>query len=47
MRVDWNKAVPKDKAYWETGLFAHQHTACKMRNRFPIEKLSRDIGLEA
>lgn len=46
VRVEWIKAVPKDKAYWEKGLFASQHTACRMRNSFTIEKLSQHFGLD-
>lgn len=46
VRVEWIKAVPREQAYWEKGLFAIQHTACKMRSQFTIEKLSKHFGLE-
>jgi len=44
--VDWVTTVHKQNAYWETGLFASQHTACKLRNSFTIEKLTRYFGLD-
>lgn len=43
--VEWIKAVPRDEAYWEKGLFAIQHTACRMRNQFTIEKLTQHFGV--
>lgn len=46
VRVEWIKTVPRDKAYWEKGLFALQHTACKMTSSFTIEKLSQHFGLD-
>ena len=36
---------PISEAYWEKRTFAVQHTACKLRNRFTIEKLSQHFGL--
>jgi hypothetical protein len=45
VRVEWIKAVPREDAYWEKGLFAIQHTACRMRNQFTIEKLTHHFGL--
>lgn len=46
VRVEWVKTVPKTQAYWEKGLFALQHTACKLTNRFTIEKLTEHFGLD-
>jgi hypothetical protein len=46
VRVEWVCAVPKGEAYWETGLFAIQHTACRMRSRFTIERLTKHFGLD-
>jgi hypothetical protein len=45
VRIDWIKAVPKSEAYWEKGLFAIQHTACRLASRFTIERLSQHFGL--
>jgi hypothetical protein len=46
VRVEWIKTVSKAEAYWETGLFAIQHTACRLRNQFTIEKVSQHFGIE-
>ena len=46
VRVEWVRTVPKEKAHWEPGLFAVQHTACRMRSRLTIERLTRHFGLE-
>lgn len=46
VRVEWLKAVPKAEAYWEKGLFAIQHTACRMTSSFTIEKLTQRFGLD-
>lgn len=45
VRVDWIKAFAREEAYWEKGLFAIQHTACRLRNQFTIEKLTKHFGL--
>jgi len=44
--VKWLKAVRREEAFWEKGLFAVQHTACRLRNQFTIERLTRHFGLE-
>jgi hypothetical protein len=44
--VEWIKAVPQEQAYWEKGLFAVQHTACRLRNRFTLERLTKHFGLD-
>jgi hypothetical protein len=45
VRVEWLKTVPQSDAYWEKGLFAVQHTACRLRNRFTLERLTQHFGL--
>lgn len=44
--VKWLKAVPRGEAYWEKGLFAIQHTACRLRNKFTIERLCQHFGID-
>jgi hypothetical protein len=44
--IEWIKAVNKQEAYWVKGLFASQHTACRMRNSFTIEKLLQHFSLD-
>lgn len=46
VRVEWIKTVPREEAYWEKGLFALQHTACKMTSSFTIERLTQHFGVE-
>lgn len=45
VRVEWIKAVPKAEAYWEKGMFASQHPACKLRDRFTLERLVEHFQL--
>ncbi|MEV1025480.1 endonuclease NucS domain-containing protein [Streptomyces sp. NPDC050264] len=42
--VDWERSVPREEAFWRTGLFANQNSACKLRARFTIEEVSRHFG---
>ena len=44
--VKWIRHVSTEKAYWEKGLFASQHTACRLRNQFTLERLVQHFGLD-
>lgn len=44
--VKWLKTVPREQAYWVKGLFAIQHTACRLRSKFTIERLTSHFELE-
>jgi hypothetical protein len=46
VRVEWIKTVHRTEAYWEKGLFALQHTACRLTSSFTIERLSQHFGLD-
>ncbi len=46
VRVHWIKTLPKDMAIWEKGMFANQNSACKLRNRFTLERLVERFGLD-
>ncbi len=46
VRVEWIKTLSKEEAYYETGMFANQNTAAKLRNRFTLEKLIKHFALE-
>lgn len=46
VHIRWIKTVDKNAAYWEKGLFAIQHTACRMKSRFTIERLSQHFELD-
>ena len=43
--VEWMVAVPKDEAFWVKGMFAKQHSACKLRDEFTLEKLRDHFGM--
>ena len=44
--VEWIKTLPAENAIWEKGMFANQNSACKLRNRFTIERLAIHFHLE-
>jgi hypothetical protein len=46
VRIEWIKTLPGSKAYWEKGLFASQHTACRLSNSFTIKKLCQHFCLD-
>ena len=46
VKVEWKKAVPKEKAYWETGLRSNQNSAFKLKNKFTLDKLTSHFHLE-
>lgn len=37
--VRWYDTRSVHEAVWETGMFANQNSACKLRNRFTLERL--------
>lgn len=39
VRVRWLETVDPSEAYWQTGMFANQNTACRLTNRFTLERL--------
>jgi len=43
--VQWDVAVPAHQAYREPGMFASQHSACKLRQDFTLKKLAEHFGL--
>ena len=46
VRVNWIRTLPREEALWETGMFANQNTACRLRNRFTLKRLTEHFGLE-
>jgi len=46
VRVRWLKTVPLQDGYWETGFFANQASACKLRNQFTLDKLLDHFDIE-
>lgn len=45
VRVEWLKALPREQAIWEKGMFANQNTVCKLRNKFTLDRLVELFGL--
>lgn len=43
--VEWIKTIDRSDAAWEKGFFANQNSACKLRNRFTLEGLTRRFEL--
>jgi len=44
--VRWCSHRPRDKAFWKTGMFANQNSATKLRNRFTLDQLIAEFGLD-
>ncbi|BAN04380.1 endonuclease NucS domain-containing protein [Ilumatobacter coccineus] len=47
VRVKWIKTVGVEDAVWEQGMFANQNSACKLRNRFTLDRLVPAFGVAA
>jgi hypothetical protein len=43
--IQWEKAHPRDDAFWEAGLFANQNTAAKLRDINTIRRLEEHFGV--
>lgn len=44
--VQWLEARPESDAFWTKGMFANQHSACKLRQEFTLERLADHFGLD-
>lgn len=44
--VRWLNHRPRDRAFWKTGMFANQNSATKLRNRFTLDQLTAEFGLD-
>lgn len=44
--VDWIKTLDRGSAVREKGLFANQHSACKLRNSFTLRTLAQRFALD-
>jgi hypothetical protein len=44
--VAWTTTLDRSDAIHEKGLFANQHSACKLRNRFTLDTLTRRFQLD-
>lgn len=46
VRVEWIKEVPRESAFWESGLFAITHTACKLKDQNTIDRVCQHFGVD-
>lgn len=44
--VTWIRDVHREKAVWIRGMFANQNSACKLRNKFTLERLLEAFNLD-
>lgn len=44
--VEWIDARPENEAYWEKGMFASQHSACKLRQEFTLGRLADHFSID-
>jgi hypothetical protein len=44
--VRWTQTRPAAEAFWRTGLFANQNSACKLRAKFTIDEVGAAFGLQ-
>jgi hypothetical protein len=42
----WRLNGKPERIAWEKGLFAIQHTACRLRSSFTIERIVKHFGIE-
>ncbi len=43
--VRWTKTLDRDAFVWEKGMFANQNSACRLRNKFTLERLVERFDL--
>lgn len=44
--VEWINARPLEAGFWEKGMFGSQHSACKLRQEFTLERLADHFGID-
>ncbi|TWT55237.1 PDDEXK family nuclease [Allorhodopirellula solitaria] len=47
VRVEWIKTVSRDQPFWEPGLFASRHTACKLKDQNTIDRVCQRFGIDS
>lgn len=43
--IDWSETRAKSDAVWQTGMFANQNSACKLRNKFTLDQLAEAFNI--
>ena len=44
--VEWLDARREAEAFWTKGMFASQHSACKLRQEFTLGRLAEHFGID-
>ena len=44
--VEWQTTRPREQAFWKQGMFANQNSACRLRNQFTIDQVSKAFDVE-
>lgn len=44
--VRWIACRPRTAAFWKPGMFANQNSAARLRNRFTLDSLAQEFGVE-
>ncbi len=44
--VEWISTMPKEQALHKKGLFANQNSACKLPNKFTLNTLYAEFGID-
>jgi hypothetical protein len=44
--IDWEETRSRENAFWNTGMFANQNTACRFRDQDTLEQLYDEFGIE-
>lgn len=45
--VEWARSAPESQAFWQKGMFASQHSACKLRQEFTLSLLEDHFGVNS
>lgn len=45
VRVQWLKTRPREDAFWKPGMYANQNSVTRLRQRFTLEELYREFGV--
>lgn len=43
--VRWTRTLGRDDCIWEKGMFANQNSACRLRNKFTLDRLAHHFDL--
>ncbi|WP_409179449.1 hypothetical protein F9C11_23150 [Amycolatopsis sp. VS8301801F10] len=44
--VEWVAVRDRTEGFWQSGMFANQHSACRLSNKFTIDRLTDHFKLD-